>query len=431
MLFLPAEDDIILFVKEAYIFIEGAGIRGGFMYTVLVADDEKLERDLIRFLLTRDFSGRFRILEAAHGEEALNLIRQEKVDILLTDVQMPFLSGIELARGARLLTPDMEILFFSGFDDFEYVKNALLLRAVNYILKPVNPEEFHQIISDILSQLDSRVITFNKSTSYYNESFYDRPGRDRPGRDARPGAEEKPAQPYENAPSALRSDQMLLENISLAISLKRPDQLDALVEELILRCADSTSHSPIYIRHTAISLLQIVIAAIPSLSDADFEAAAEKIYTLRHFSDIRETILHYTTLLTDSLHQEVDGANYSVLLVKQYIAEHYGEDLTLNLLAEQVYLSPNYLSNMFTKVTGCSLHKYIKLLRMKKAREFLTGSNMKIVDICRAVGYPTPSYFIKTFQQMYGVTPSAFRVGAAASQSIDPDSQSPQTQIQT
>lgn len=382
------------------------------MYTVLVADDEKLERDLIRFLLTRDFSGRFRILEAAHGEEALNMIRQEKVDILLTDVQMPFRSGIELAREARLLTPDMEILFFSGFDDFEYVKTALLLRAVNYILKPVNPEEFHQIISDILSQLDSRVITFNKSTSYYNESFYDRP-----------------ASGGEAPPSTLRSAQMLLENISLAISLKRPDQLAALVEELILRCADSTSHSPIYIRHMAISLLQIVIAAIPSLTDADFEAAAEKIYTLRHFSDIRETVLHYTTLLSDSLHQEVDGANYSVLLVKQYIAEHYDEDLTLNLLAEKVYLSPNYLSNMFTKVTGCSLHKYIKQFRMKKAREFLTGSNMKIVDICRAVGYPTPSYFIKTFQQMYGVTPSAFRAGAAASQNIDPESQYPDTQV--
>lgn len=382
------------------------------MYTVLVADDEKLERDLIRFLLTRDFSGRFRILEAAHGEEALNMIRQEKVDILLTDVQMPFRSGIELAREARLLTPDMEILFFSGFDDFEYVKIALLLRAVNYILKPVNPEEFHQIISDILSQLDSRVITFNKSTSYYNESFYDRP-----------------ASVGEAPPSTLRSAQMLLENISLAISLKRPDQLAALVEELILRCADSTSHSPIYIRHMAISLLQIVIAAIPSLTDADFEAAAEKIYTLRYFSDIRETVLHYTTLLSDSLHQEVDGANYSVLLVKQYIAEHYDEDLTLNLLAEKVYLSPNYLSNMFTKVTGCSLHKYIKQFRMKKAREFLTGSNMKIVDICRAVGYPTPSYFIKTFQQMYGVTPSAFRAGAAASQNIDPESQYPDTQV--
>ncbi len=67
------------------------------MYTVLVADDEKLERDLIRFLLTRDFAGKFLILEASQGEEALAIIRQEKIDILLTDVQMPFKSGIELA----------------------------------------------------------------------------------------------------------------------------------------------------------------------------------------------------------------------------------------------------------------------------------------------------------------------------------------------
>lgn len=372
------------------------------MYTVLVADDEKLERDLIRFLLTRDFPGKFHIMEAANGEEALSVIRKDKVDILLTDVQMPFRSGIELAREARFAAPDMEILFFSGFDDFDYVRGALLLRAVNYILKPVNPEEFAQIIKGILASLDSRIITFNKSSSYYNDSFYDRPAAEGEGEKGTSG-----------------SDELLLENISLSISLKRPDQLTALVEEWLLRCSDASSHSPIYIRHTAISVLQPVMAAIPSLTDRDFEAVAEKVYTLRHFSDIRETILHYVQLLADALHQEMDGANYSVLLVKQYIAEHYGEELTLNLLAEQVYLSPNYLSNVFTKVTGCSLHKYLKQFRMKKARELLTGSNMKIVDICRAVGYPTPSYFIKTFQQIYGVTPNAFRANGAVRKGMD------------
>lgn len=374
------------------------------MYTVLVADDEKLERDLIRFLLTRDFAGKFLILEASQGEEALTIIRQEKIDILLTDVQMPFKSGIELAQEARMLAPDMEILFFSGFDDFEYVRNALLLRAVNYILKPVNPEEFQQIINDILNQLDSRIITFKKSVTYYNESFYDHPVPD------------EQAGPDTGRENASWTDQKLMDDISLAISLKRPDQVTALVEELLLRCSDSTSHSPIYIRHTAITLLQLIMTAVPSLTDSDFEAVAEEVYTFRHFSDIRETVLHYVKCLTDALHQEVDGANYSVFLVKQYIAEHFHEELTLNLLAEQVYLSPNYLSNMFTKVTGCSLHKYLKQFRMKKAQEFLIGSNMKIVDICKAVGYPTPSYFIKTFQQMYGVTPSAYRAGALAPQ---------------
>ncbi len=369
------------------------------MYTVLVADDEKLERDLIRFLLTRDFPEKFHIIEAANGEDALNVIRQEKVEILLTDVQMPFRSGIELAQEARLLNPDMEIMFFSGFDDFEYVRTALLLRAVNYVLKPVNPEEFQQIIRGILVQLDAKNISGLKEESDYNGSFSDRP-----------------VVSGNAAGDSLRTNQMLLENIALSISLKRPDKLTGLVDELLEICASASAHSPISIRHTAISLLQVVIQAVPSLTGADFETAAEKIYTLRHFSEVKETILYYVKLLTDALHQEVDGANYSVFLVKQYIAEHYGEDITLNLLAEQVYLSPNYLSNMFTKVTGTSLHKYLKQFRMKKAQELLEGSNMKIIDICKAVGYPTPSYFIKTFQQLYGITPSNYRTNTAARQ---------------
>ena len=53
------------------------------MYKILIADDEKMERDLIRYLLTRDFPGRFQILEASNGEEALLFIRREKADILL------------------------------------------------------------------------------------------------------------------------------------------------------------------------------------------------------------------------------------------------------------------------------------------------------------------------------------------------------------
>ena len=77
------------------------------MYKILIADDEKMERDLIRYLLTRDFPGRFQILEASNGEEALLFIRREKADILLTDVQMPFRNGIELASEAKKLIPDI------------------------------------------------------------------------------------------------------------------------------------------------------------------------------------------------------------------------------------------------------------------------------------------------------------------------------------
>lgn len=363
------------------------------MYTILIADDEDMERDLIRFLLTRDFPNSFQLIEAPNGRDALHIIRQEKIDILLTDVQMPFLTGIELARESRKFLPDMEILFFSGFDDFEYVQSALVLRAVNYILKPVNPEHFRQAVSDILTRLNSNKIAFAKSAEYYSHSFFD--------------DSVSPAESSLNV--ALPSDKELLHRISAAISLRDTEQLTDLVHELMSRYLAPPTRSPAYIRHISISLLQMLITAIPSLSDADFEATAEEIYTLRYFSDIKETILKHLKMLTDSISAEMDGACHSVYLVKQYIAEHYSEDLTLNLLAEQVYLSPNYLSNTFTRVTGCSLNKYIRLFRMKKAKELLTDSNLKIVDISKAVGYPTPSYFIKTFQAQYGMTPNCYR----------------------
>ncbi|MCI5648772.1 MAG: response regulator [Fusicatenibacter sp.] len=363
------------------------------MYNILIADDETMERDLIRFLLTRDFPDSFRLLEAANGQDALAIIRQEKIHILLTDVQMPFLSGTELASIARKTEPDMEILFFSGFDDFEYVQNALVLRAVNYILKPVNPEQFRQIIGDILNRLNSKEITFAKSKSYYSDSFFDN------------------LVPSGQPQMESLSEQILLEQIALAISLKNAEQLTSLTEELLKLCSDSTAHTPVWVRHTCVSLLQLLMKAIPSVSENDFEKAAEKIYGLRYFTDIREVIQKYLHLLVGNLHQEVDGANYAVYQIKQYIEEHYDEDLTLNLLADQVYLSPNYVSAMFTKVTGCSLHRYLKQFRMKKACDLLIGSNMKIADISRSVGYPTPSYFIKTFQEMYGVTPSNYRAG--------------------
>ena len=100
------------------------------MYRILVADDEADERALIRFLLG-DFDKDIEVLEARNGKEALNVIQQKEIDILISDIQMGFMTGIELAAKVRETYPDMEILFFSGYDDFEYVRSALSLRAVN------------------------------------------------------------------------------------------------------------------------------------------------------------------------------------------------------------------------------------------------------------------------------------------------------------
>lgn len=134
------------------------------MYTLLIADDEADERTLIRFLLN-DFRNTFHILEAQNGRDALELLTNNHVDILLSDIQMPFLSGIELVSQVKEKNPDIEVLFFSGYDDFSYVKAALSLKAVNYILKPVDPDEFHKVLTEIVDRLDSHKIEFSNQNN--------------------------------------------------------------------------------------------------------------------------------------------------------------------------------------------------------------------------------------------------------------------------
>ena len=95
--------------------------------------------------------------------------------------------------------------------------------------------------------------------------------------------------------------------------------------------------------------------------------------------------------------------------MEQYIRAHYEEPLSLDLLAEKVYLTPHYLSSIFIQEKGIGINKYIKNLRMEKARELLTGTNMKISEICERVGYSNLSYFCRTFRNEFGMTPEQYR----------------------
>ena len=217
------------------------------MYTALIADDEAVECSAVNFLLEQHFPNQFEVMEAANGREALTLLQSQKVDVLLSDIQMPFLNGIELAREARILYPDIELLFFSGFDDFEYVQNALLLRAVNYVLKPLDPEQFRQAISEILTRLDARQATSASAAPHYDLTF----------------VQNDPVP--EQAGASELSDPALLKRIELAIHLKQPVHLSDLTSELMGRYADSSGRSHLYIRHIAADLLQIIIDGIPEI----------------------------------------------------------------------------------------------------------------------------------------------------------------------
>lgn len=130
------------------------------MYTIVVADDEEeLRRALIR-RVDWESIGFLVVGEAENGIEALELVEKFEPDLLLTDIRMPFLSGIELARQVREVRPATQIAFLSGFDDFSYAQQAIQYNIVSYMLKPISAQELTEELVKIRKKIDEKFRRF-------------------------------------------------------------------------------------------------------------------------------------------------------------------------------------------------------------------------------------------------------------------------------
>lgn len=130
------------------------------MYTVVVADDEEeLRRALIR-RVDWESIGFSVVGEAENGVEALELVEKHEPDLLLTDIRMPFISGIELARQVREVRPATQIVFLSGYDDFSYAQQAIQYNIISYLLKPISAVELTEELKKIKEKIDDKYHRF-------------------------------------------------------------------------------------------------------------------------------------------------------------------------------------------------------------------------------------------------------------------------------
>ncbi|MFC4776679.1 response regulator [Paenibacillus sp. GCM10023252] len=126
-----------------------------------------------------------------------------------------------------------------------------------------------------------------------------------------------------------------------------------------------------------------------------------------------------TKLFYDLESNLVDHKSNVIPRVKQYIHDHLAEDVTLQALADHIYLHPVYLSTIFKSETGENIRDYIIGQKMEKAAWLLKNSNDKIYQICSQIGYQNPPYFIKLFKKYYGQTPQEYRETSASSSGAD------------
>ncbi|MDD3251277.1 MAG: response regulator [Lachnospiraceae bacterium] len=117
------------------------------MYRAILCDDNEIILEGLKTQVQWQKLGIELSATAVNGQEALSLIQRYKPDILITDIRMPYIDGLELSRKARMLNPQIVILIISAYDDFEYARSAIHLGALDYILKPINIDSLNQLLA--------------------------------------------------------------------------------------------------------------------------------------------------------------------------------------------------------------------------------------------------------------------------------------------
>ncbi len=131
---------------------------GRVMYRVLLVDDEQIERMALAKRIEKYYGDIVNIYQAVNGREAVDMCSEQKNDIIIMDISMPEMNGVMAARYIRQMDEECSIIFLSAYDDFSYARNAIKVKALDYLLKPCD-------ISDLLAVMDMAIQKLDKKNT--------------------------------------------------------------------------------------------------------------------------------------------------------------------------------------------------------------------------------------------------------------------------
>lgn len=357
---------------------------------VIVADDEPVARRLLERNLRRSVPYAEVVGEASNGYQLLSLLDKVTADILLLDIMMPGLNGLEALRCLGTRNDHMKVIIVSAYDRFEFAQEALNLGAFAYLLKPVRPSELRQSIrkcvSKIIEERAARVSRVKPGFSAFDLS----------------------------ATAGLDS---LFDVESKLIEQVRTGSLDGVrktLDKLAWEIKDLTSIHGFLGLELASMTMRICKAA------AEVTGAFEDISELRNLAVLKmmqcETLTETMNVMISCLealfeHFESDelSTRRLVMSAKAIIEKRAHEKLTLSDVAAEVFISPWYLSRLFKTICGTNFQDYLTDVRINRAKTLLRDTQMPFRTIGQQVGYESPSYFSKVFKQITGMSPTEFR----------------------
>jgi two-component system response regulator YesN len=356
------------------------------MINVILADDEDWTRDIIKRFGAWDVYGMEVIGEAENGAEAIRLIETLSPQLVITDMRMPGVDGVELMAAVNERFPDIRMIVISGYDDFAYAKHALRYGALDYILKPVDAKELNEALAKCRTELESpaaepmiidleSAIHVTTHKEMIRSQFRDMNAERLGNQFDRLGAELE-----EKRPSKQELQRMAGEFLMFLKELMEENSLEVDALRLII-VPDSVSTG----------------AQLTDFLKGLFEKALESLLQQRKFK---------SKLNLDE--------------VRHYLDSRFREPISLEELAKRFFVSKEYLSKAFKTEYGRNVTDYLLHLRMDKAREWLMNEEIPIKSIAEMAGYEDVSYFYRLFKKHYGLAPGEMRESKRGLKSSNP-----------
>lgn len=344
------------------------------MYRIMMIDDEYAIHLSLRKLVER--SG-LRIVvtgEAEDGVEALQMLENSRPDIIVTDICMPEMDGLEFIRRVRESHPQMHFIILSGHDNFEFARQALRYGVSDFLLKPIDPAQFHTTLERACRELDNRKARFSRQTEW-----------------------------------TLAQQRYKARLAELLYSADEQGALEQIRE--IMALFETRGPEEVSLARYAHMLMQDLLFALEErglLLAMDIgEDQWPQDDPLACNSQIQDKVKEMLALIKGSRNL---GSRHNIQKAKRYIEENYAmEDLSLQEVADAVGMSVTYLSRTFKSETNTNFVKYLVQVRMEKARELLAKSELSAQETAYRVGFSDYVHFSKTFKKFHGLTPSAYR----------------------
>lgn len=393
---------------------------------VMLADDELLVRLGIKSLIEWDKHGFSFIGDAPDGEKALELMEQEVPDILLTDIIMPRMDGLQLIEIAKKQYPETLFIVLSSHNEFDYVRKAMKMGVEDYILKAsLKPAELLQILMEASSKIAKRKEHHPHDLASKGQEGSRREAISR----ALSGQLDKRqrgnwtewtdiADPEEEV--LRNSTLMILQPQLLREGVQESSAMKMLIHLFQSELGESLLCNPVETEHGEIVLLlsehqgessdpvafadQLIGASSRMLGIALSVGISGPI---NDWSEVDRAYMQASDILNDSRIKETAREDINRLL--DYMKENFDKDISLKKAADYINMSESYLSYVFKKETGTGFTDYLNMLRVDKAAHALINSQMPIYEIAQQVGYENINYFGRIFKKIKGVGPQRYR----------------------